>query len=206
MMLIFQRERKMLKLSYIKPPIRISVYELKGGDLKRKYWNIFKRHHYLNQKFNIASRCFIGVWDDVVVVFNASLPLPGKIPPLHVGEKKVAWRESRTVVLPDFQGLGIGTRFSNAIGEIFLKRNCRFFSKTAHIKMGEYRQKSPLWRKTSTNLVSREKSRERSPTKQWNHYALDTKRICYSHEYIGKSGGENGNSIRQGSGIEEVKD
>ena len=30
--------------------------------------------------------------------------------------------------------------------------------------------------------------------------------ICYSHEYIGKSGGENGNSIRQGSGIEEVKD
>jgi hypothetical protein len=51
--------------------------------------------------------------------------------------------------------------------------------------MGEYRENSELWRPTSTNLADRSKSRGNKSI-FWHHYKLDIKRICYSHEYIGK--------------------
>ncbi len=175
----------MQKSRFTRPIIEIDVYQLVGGEEKRYWWNIFKRHHYLSAELNISAVCFVGVWNGQVVAFNASLCLPGKIPPAYEGDVRGKYRESRTVVLPDFQGLGIGTRFSNTIGEIFLKRGYRYFSKTAHSKMGEYRQKSPLWRATSTNLKSREKSQKQSKKELWHHLVLDTKRLCYSHEYIG---------------------
>jgi GNAT superfamily N-acetyltransferase len=173
-------------MTYERPTIEIDVYEVHGGTMKRYYWDIFKRHHYLSGEFNIASRCFVGVWDGTLVAFNASLILLGRIPPAYEGDKRLKYRESRTVVLPDFQGLGIGTRFSNCIGEFFLKIGFRYFSKTAHTKMGRYRENSPLWRATSTNLKSREKSQKQSKKELWHHLKLDTKRLCYSHEYIGQ--------------------
>ena len=111
--------------------------------------------------------------------------MPGRIPPLYKGDTRNKWRECRTVILPDFQGLGIGVRFSNAIADIFIEEGYRYFSKTAHMRMGEYRQNNPLWRATATNLKDRAKSQRRSKKEQWHHMSLDTKRICYSHEYIG---------------------
>ena len=53
------------------------------------------------------------------------------------------------------------------------------------MRMGEYRQKSDLWRATSTNLVDRKKARRKNVKKEWHHMTLDVDRICYSHEYIG---------------------
>jgi len=185
MILIFQKEKNMQQLQYTKPEIQIDIFEIKGNE-KIKYWNIFKKHHYLNGSINTSARCFVGFWEKQLVCFNASLCLVGKIPPLYEGDNRGKYRESRTVVFPDFQGLGIGTRFSNCIGEIFLQEGYRYFSKTAHIKMGEYRQKSDLWRKTSTNLKSREKSQKQSRKELWHHMVLDTKRLCYSHEYMGE--------------------
>jgi len=163
-----------------RPIIRIEIY---GSSWKK--WEMFKKHHYLSAEINNACRCFVGVFDGEEVVFNGSISLPSKIPPLYEGDTRNKFRESRTVVLPDYQGIGIGTRFSDSIGEIFLDNGYRYFSKTAHIRMGEYRQKSDLWRATSTNLKSREKSQKQSKKDLWHRMVLDTKRICYSHEYIG---------------------
>lgn len=163
-----------------RPIIRVDIY---GSSWKK--WEMFKKHHYLSSDLNKACRCFVGVFDGVEVAFNASISLPGRIPPLYDGDERNKFRESRTVVLPDYQGIGLGTRFSNAIGEIFLDNGYRYFSKTAHIRMGEYRQSTDLWRATSTNLKSREKSQKQSKKELWQHMVLDTKRICYSHEYIG---------------------
>ena len=49
--------------------------------------------------------------------------------------------------------------------------------------MGEYRQKSPLWRATATNLKDR--STDKYDYKK-RLIPLETERICYSHEYIGE--------------------
>ena len=163
-----------------RPTIRLDIFRCHWSE-----WDLFKKHHYLSAELNKCCTCFLGVWNGRKIAFSASIPLPGKIPPLYEGDTRKKYRESRTVVLPDFQGLGIGVRFSDAIAQYWLERDYRFFSKTAHIRMGEYRQKSPLWRPTATNLVSREKSQKRSKKDLWHHMVLDTKRICYSHEYVG---------------------
>ena len=167
--------------SVSRPDIKIDVYETKHNT-----WELFKKYHYLSNEMNKSARCFIGLWNNIPVVFSGSLCLPGRIPPLYEGDTRGKFRESRLVVLPDYQGMGIGTKFSNAIGEYFLSIGYRYFSKTAHIRMGEYRQTSPLWRATATNLKSREKSQKQSKKELWHHLVLDTKRLCYSHEYIGE--------------------
>ena len=111
--------------------------------------------------------------------------MPGRIPPLYDGDRRNKFRECRTVILPDFQGMGIGVRFSDAIADLHIERGYRYFSKTAHIRMGEYRESSSLWRATSTNQADRSKSCKRNKKDTWKHFKLDTERICYSHEYIG---------------------
>jgi hypothetical protein len=51
--------------------------------------------------------------------------------------------------------------------------------------MGEYREKSNLWRATDTNLKKRTKVSSKNKTEHFKHFPLETIRICYSHEYIG---------------------
>ena len=164
-----------------RPEIKLDIYET-----DHKTWELFKKHHYLSANLNKACKCYVALWNDIPVAFSANLCLPGRIPPLYEGDTRNKFRESRLVVLPDFQGMGIGTKFSNSIGEMFLNMGYRYFSKVAHIRMGEYRQKSELWRPTATNLKSRAKSQKCSKKEAWHHLMLDTQRICYSHEYIGE--------------------
>jgi len=169
-----------------KPTIHLDVYEIHGTD-KLNVWKIFEKHHYLSATLNTSAVCFVAVWEGVLVAFSANLVMPGRIPPLYEGDCRKKYRESRLVVLPDYQGLGIGTSFSECVGEIFLRRNYRYFSRTAHLKMGVHREESTCWRATSTNQVSREKAQKCSKNEAWHNYKLDTKRICFSHEYLGKN-------------------
>ena len=103
------------------------------------------------------------------------------------------WRGHRTVVLPEFQGMGIGTAFSDAIAEFYVSQGVRYFSKTAHPSFGEHREKSPLWRATSMNKKSRTGSylnadgtARKMPGYGGTTTVRDAYRVCYSHEYIGK--------------------
>jgi len=138
---------------------------------------MFKDHHYLSGDLATASRCYVGIMNGEVVAFSASMTMPN-------GYIKNAWRGHRTVVLPDYQGMGIGMRFSNAMGEIHLAEGHRYFSRTAHPKMIYYREHSPLWRPTSKNMKLRKDITHNNIFN--NHYA-DNKRICGSHEYMGES-------------------
>ena len=163
-----------------RPDIEIKIHKGTNDD-----WGMFAQHHYLTAELPTAVRCFLATWNGVIVGFSSSISLPGKIPPLYEGDTRKKFRECRTVILPDFQGLGIGTRLSDKIADIHIEDGYRYFSKTSHPRMGEYRQKSDLWRPTATNLADRSKSQKRSKKELWHHMTLDTKRICYSHEYIG---------------------
>ena len=161
------------------PSIEIQIWR---GDLS--FWGMFMHHHYLSHRINPASRCYVATWDNRIVGFCAVLPFPSTI--------KGAWRGHRTVILPKFQGLGIGVRLSDAVGEILLKEGKRYFSRTAHPRMGQYRENSTLWRATTKNLVYRTDNRgtiresmrykkgEVVPTEE-----RDRRRVCFSHEYIG---------------------
>lgn len=144
-----------------------------------KAWTMFRNHHYLDANINKSSRCWIATWNGVPVGFSSSLPFPS-------GTVKNAWRGHRTVVLPDFQGIGLGVRISDATAEIFVKHGYRYFSKTAHPRMGEYRNRSPLWKPTSKNGISRQDYKTRISTIEGEYQMKHADRVCYSHEYIRK--------------------
>ena len=136
---------------------------------------MFKDYHYLDNKLSNASRRYVGVWNDQIVAFGATMTMPS-------GTLKNAWRGHRTVVLPDFQGMGIGVRFSDAIGQIHIEQGHRYFSRTAHPRMIWYREHSDLWKPTSKHKKLRKDITHKNIFN--NHYA-DNKRVCGSFEYIG---------------------
>ncbi len=136
---------------------------------------MFKDHHYLSGDINKSARCYVGVWNDQVVGFGASITLPN-------GNFKNGWRGHRICILPDYQGLGIGPRFSNAIAQIHINQGHRFFSRTAHPRLIHYRENSPLWKPTSKHKKLRTDIKHERVYN--NHYA-DNKRLCGSFEFIG---------------------
>lgn len=162
---------------FAKPKLELDVYEI-PKDLKSKYWDIFKKHHYLDGSVNKSARCWVAyLWGDPVA-FNSVLSMP-------CGSLKRAWREHRLVVLSDYQGMGIGSAMSECVGEILLSEDKRFFCKTANIKLGVYRNSNPKWRATSKNGISRKDAISRA--ENYNNIVNTNLvlRVCYSHEYTG---------------------
>lgn len=153
-----------------RPEIHIDIYKTNW-----KLWDTFKKFHYLSAKLNKASHCYAAFWGDQLIGFGAVLRSPN-------GYVKNAWRGHRTVILPDFQGLGLGNRLSEAIGQIYLDMGGRYYSRTAHPRMGEHRESSPLWKPTCKNKRLRTDIKRK---RTFRNHLTDNKRICWSHEYIG---------------------
>ena len=150
------------------------------------YWRYFSKYHYLDSAISRSAHYYVLLLGDKPIGFHAAI---------HSTNRDIHsyWRGHRTVILPEFQGMGIGTAFSDAIAEIYVGRGLRYFSKTAHPSFGEHREKSPLWRPTSTNRQSRKGSYlnkdgsvRKMPGYGGTTTARDAGRVCYSHEYIGK--------------------
>jgi len=151
------------------------------------YWRYFSKYHYLDTRMSRSVHCYVLLLGDKPIGFHAAI---------HSTNRDIHsyWRGHRTVILPEFQGMGIGTAFSDAIAQIYVDRGLRYFSKTAHPSFGEHREKSPLWRATSTNRKSRKASyllkdgTVRSMPGYGGNAQIalrDADRVCYSHEYIG---------------------
>lgn len=61
------------------------------------------------------------------------------------GDIRDFWMGHRLVVLPDYQGLGIGTKFNDWCGEYFLSQGLKYYVKTAHFKLKDYYKKNDFW-------------------------------------------------------------
>ena len=148
-------------------------------------WSVYKAHHYLSGSINRASICYVAELDGLPVCFVAVLAFPFK-------GCRNAYRESRLVVLPDFQGIGIGNAVSESVAEIYLAKGCRYFSKTTNPRCGEHRDNSPLWKGTSHNHKRRPDYVKNGTVRAKSKYTMSEEmqkihatRLCYSHEYIG---------------------
>ena len=186
-----------LQPDWIYNPTEALTHVVKRGSLQRpkiklsvcrgKYeaWNIFKQHHYLSHDLNKGSKILLFYWGDEVVAINCILSLP------HAKLTK-AWRESRLVVLPDYQGLGIGVRASNYTGALIRSQGGVYYSKTTHPSMIHYRnQHDDLWRFVGKGRSSPQGSSH--TISSWNQH---THRYMHSHEYIGPATSpEEGNLI-----------
>lgn len=150
-------------------------------------WEVFAPHHYLSDTLNGAAQCYIATIDDAMFGFVSVLPFPN-------GNLRNAYREHRTVVLPDFQGMGLGVRLSDYVADHYVTTGRRYFSRTAHPRMGGYRDGSPLWRATSSSQkrnvavadhVHADDDKLRRQRTGWDAWDFDTDRIAWSHEYVG---------------------
>jgi GNAT superfamily N-acetyltransferase/ABC-type lipoprotein export system ATPase subunit len=134
-------------------------------------WDYFSKYHYLTDGINSSARCYVATWNGQLVGFNSVLALPS-------GTLKNAYRGHRLVVHPDYQGFGFGPKISEAVAQHYVDNGKRYYGKTAHPRLGGYRDASPLWKATSKN----HKQRTDTGDHMW---ALNKERMTYSHEYIG---------------------
>jgi GNAT superfamily N-acetyltransferase/alpha-D-ribose 1-methylphosphonate 5-triphosphate synthase subunit PhnL len=100
-------------------------------------WALFSGHHYLTGNIHRAAQCWVATWQGVPVGFTSCLPLVG-----FAGVR----REHRTVVLPDYQGVGIGNALSEWLGAHLAGQGLRFRSVSSHPAMIRHRERSPKWK------------------------------------------------------------
>jgi GNAT superfamily N-acetyltransferase len=142
----------------------------------REVWRHFVGHHYLNgDDLHPFARCYVATVGEHPAAFGAAIPFP------H-GSIHNAWRGTRTVTLPDYQGLGLGVRLSDWIAEAHVRAGYRYFSRTSHPRMGEYRERHPNWRATSSNRTT-QTIPEPGASSIGKRLGVDGTRVAYSHEY-----------------------
>jgi ABC-type lipoprotein export system ATPase subunit/GNAT superfamily N-acetyltransferase len=161
-------------------PMVAEIYEV-----RYPIWQFYSKHHYLTANLHKGATCFIAVIDGEPAGFASALRMPH---PTVLN----AWRGHRIVVLPDYQGLGIGPRLSNWVAELYVKADRRYFSQTAHPRLGNYREASTEWKPTSMNLKMRgnakryEEIAERRKNRDvFSKWIPNGNRLMFSHEFIG---------------------
>jgi len=148
----------------LRQPLRISSMELVVRRALPAEWRNFREHHYKDHSLNSSSVCFVGSLEGRAVAFCAVIPtgftLNWVVAQDHEGEATrqakrygypLEWgiwpllREHRTVVLPDSQGLGLGSLLADAVARLSTEMGYSFMSTTAHPTYGGYRDRSPFW-------------------------------------------------------------
>lgn len=154
-----------------RPQIELSV-----SRVEPKTWDLFKKHHYLTENSNISYIYLLFEWNKKPVAISVIGRQIGR------GVNN-AYRGSRMVVIPDFQGMGLGSSLSNFVGGICKKNGNRYFTKTINPALGEWRNKRiDIWKPSAFNGKLRIKSNVEK-----NVYTSIKLRPSYCHEYIGES-------------------
>ena len=148
-----------------RPEIKLQVSRVEHGA-----WDLFKKHHYLTENVNKSCKFFMFTWDDRPVGMVAAINQPG------AGDRRNAMALSRTVVLPDFQGLGIGKAISSFTASMLSSEGRKIYMKTIHPALGEYRERSDDYRPTAANgkIGAEDKMVKRKM------------RVSYCHQYVGE--------------------
>lgn len=129
-----------------RPRIEVDVREVGWA-----YWDLFEPHHYLKAGPMPFSTAFVGFVGDEPV---AHLGMSGKV----VGNGTREARACRMVVMPEWQGAGIGMRFLNVLcerelqGGGFIGRPTTTLFHTAHPALCQALRRDPKWRQISGAL------------------------------------------------------
>ena len=149
---------------------------LQVSRVEAETWDFFKKHHYLTEQVNKSCKFLLFEWNNKPIGIVAIINQPGP------NERKYAMAISRIVVLPDFQGMGFGVKLSEFCGGLIRNQGGLCFIKTINPALGEYFNKSNLWRGTSLNGKKRI---IKDDTDKSARNRLE--RASYCHEYIGNS-------------------
>jgi len=146
--------------------------DLEIAPVHRSAWVLFRRHHYLNHDLLVGAKCFAAFWHDEPVGFSAWLHAMSK------KRRQGDMREHRTVILPDYQGVGIGNRLSEFCASIWAGLGGRASSTTSHPSMIRYRSTSPNWHRHRLGRTS--------PVGHTGRFALSSKTGKYEGNSCGR--------------------
>jgi len=117
------------------PAIELAVYKI-----DRAAWRLFSKYHYMSSDLASAAQCFGGFVDGQCVAFSSYLHFP------HPQNSRIKMGH-RLVVHPDYQGLGIGGRLDDWLGEWLWRQGFEYHNVVTHPAMIAYYAASPRWRR-----------------------------------------------------------
>lgn len=122
-----------------RPPIRVEIVPC-----RREAWRAYRRHHYLSGSLPVAARCYAAVWEGEAAGFCATAPMPG-----IAGMRRI----SRLVVLPEYQGMGIGGAFLDAVADWTAREGHRVTITAAHPAVISHCRRSPRWKTSAVRKL-----------------------------------------------------
>jgi energy-coupling factor transporter ATP-binding protein EcfA2 len=143
----------------------------------REWWSVFGRHHYLSHSISSGATCYLGEVDGRPAAFTAVIHQPSKT--------FDAFREHRTVCLPDFRGVGIGNAMSELVAGMYAAAGHRYRSVTSHPAMIAHRLRSRNWRCTRAPMLTQLGGRVGKSARFKRALAKSAKfRLTASFEYV----------------------
>lgn len=133
-----------------RPKIQLDTFQTNW-----RYWPLFEPHHYLKLPHTIAATNYVAFVGDSPVAHLAVSTRPGLIEA----------RACRLVVMPEWQGAGVGLVFLNAIcdmwrrGQNRCKKPMHTLFHTSHPGLAKVLRRHPLWCQASTRLYGENKAR-----------------------------------------------
>jgi ABC-type lipoprotein export system ATPase subunit/GNAT superfamily N-acetyltransferase len=169
------RVEKSSLLRQSRPKVKLSLFRCRF-----EAWNLFKRHHYLTENLQKSAEMFLLELNGQYIGFFGILPFPG------VGDEKTR-RLSRMVILPDFQGLGIGTKVFNYLCSLYWSEGHKMYVRTVSPGLGKFMEKNDNWEATTSN--------GKIPPPDTSGRKI-MQRPGYSYKYIGKKSLDNTDIIK----------
>ncbi|RMF99476.1 MAG: GNAT family N-acetyltransferase [Planctomycetota bacterium] len=114
-----------------RPPIELAIVPC-----TRDAWGAYRRFHYLSGSLPAGARCYLAVWETEAVAFCATASVLGRR-----GRRRI----SRLVVRPEFQGIGIGGAFLDAIAAWHARRGIPMHVTASHPAVIAHCRRSPRW-------------------------------------------------------------
>jgi GNAT superfamily N-acetyltransferase len=160
-----------------RPNIDLEVFRC-----ERRLWNMFKTHHYLSGNLASSCRCYAAVLRRLQTADSSLQPdASGAVAPLlpsavcNLSSVPVAfcalipqqgferwYRVSRIVTLPDYQGVGIGSKFLDALAELYVQQGFRFSITASHPSVLSHCQRSEHWKAINVMKTGSNRSRGRA--------------------------------------------
>lgn len=132
-----------------RPPLTLKIWQTDW-----RYWPAFERHHYLKLPNMIAAYCYVATINGERVAHVAVTTTPG------LREA----RPARLVVMPEWQGVGVGKRFLNTIAQMWLEGKNPYNKpmttkfNTSHPGLAASLRRDKKWVQTSAKLHGNKKA------------------------------------------------